>query len=162
MLKSKQVKDTLKAKGYNQEEVETGKAMVGQDSMRLLQKMADNNSVDSTKNNNEPEFTKMRRTGMGSGDKNSSRAGYRESKEVVRTLVENIPEETLRQIKLRRKKVSFKEEAEEVGLDQESGEWLLSEKASDAKISPGIQKNGTRTPWKVKRIKTVVHDTIRR
>ena len=44
-----------------------------------------------------------------------------ESEEVVRTLVEKIPDEILTQTTLRRKKVSFKVEAEELGADQETG-----------------------------------------
>ena len=46
-----------------------------------------------------------------------------ENKEVVRTLVEKIPEDILRRTKLQKKNVSFKEEVEHLGLDQESGEW---------------------------------------
>ena len=40
---------------------------------------------------------------------------------MVRTLVEKIPDEILTQTKLRRKKVSYKAEAEELGADQETG-----------------------------------------
>ena len=47
---------------------------------------------------------------------------------MVRTLVEKIPEEIFKQTTLHRKRVSFKEEAEELGLDHESGEWLSEEK----------------------------------
>ena len=42
---------------------------------------------------------------------------------MVRTLIEKIPEGILRRTTLRRKNVSFKEEVEDLGLDQESGEW---------------------------------------
>ena len=72
----------LKSKGYSQEEVETGETMVGQDFLRLLQKLADNKLVDSTRKNNEPEVAIMRRAEVGSHDKNSLRAGDRDSKEV--------------------------------------------------------------------------------
>ena len=61
MLKSKIVRETLKAKVYNPDEVETGKATVGQDLMRLLEKLADDKTVISTRRNDEPEFTIMRR-----------------------------------------------------------------------------------------------------
>ena len=47
------------------------------------------------------------------------KAGEPENKEVVRTLVEKIPQDILRQTTLRRKKESFKVEL--LGLDQESG-----------------------------------------
>ena len=45
------------------------------------------------------------------------------SKEVVRTLVERIPEEVLRRTTIRNKRVTFKKEIEDLGPDQESGEW---------------------------------------
>ena len=69
---------------------------------------------------------------MRSRDKNSLTAGDRESNEVVRTRNQKIPEEKLKQTTLRRKKVSLKEEAEEIGIHQESGEWLLNDKPSEA------------------------------
>ena len=46
-----------------------------------------------------------------------------DDKEVVQSLVENIPEEIPRQTIVRKKKVSIREEAEHPGLGQESGEW---------------------------------------
>ena len=45
------------------------------------------------------------------------------SKEVVRTLVERIPEEVLRRTTIRNKRVTFKEAVEHLGPDQESGQW---------------------------------------
>ena len=51
------------------------------------------------------------------------KAGVIENKEVVRTLIEKIPAGILRRTTLQRKKVSFKEEVEDLGLGQESGEW---------------------------------------
>ena len=45
------------------------------------------------------------------------------NREVVRTLVERIPEQVLRRTTRTNKRVSFKEEVEHLGLDQESGEW---------------------------------------
>ena len=44
-----------------------------------------------------------------------------DGKEVVQSLVEKIPDEILEQTRVRKKKVAFKEEAEYLGLDQESG-----------------------------------------
>ena len=46
-----------------------------------------------------------------------------DDKEIVQTLVEKFPEDKLRRTTLRKKKVTFKEEAEHLGPDQESGEW---------------------------------------
>ena len=51
-----------------------------------------------------------------------------ENKEFVRTVVEIIPEEVLRRTKIRKKRVSFKEEAEYLGLGRESGEWPKPER----------------------------------
>ena len=41
MLKLKIVRETLKAKGYDLDEVETGKVTVGEDLRRLLERLAD-------------------------------------------------------------------------------------------------------------------------
>ena len=41
MLKSKVVRETLKVKSYNLDEVETGRVMIGEDLRRLLEKLAD-------------------------------------------------------------------------------------------------------------------------
>ena len=43
-------------------------------------------------------------------------------------MVEKIPEDILRQTTLRKKKVTFKKEAEHLGPDQESREWSKSER----------------------------------
>ena len=54
----------------------------------------------------------------------------------MQSLVEKIPEEILRQIMVRKKKVTFREEAEHLGLGQESGEWPTSEEdAEEEKLS---------------------------
>ena len=45
LLKSGIVRETLIAKGYKLDEIETGKAMVGQDLMKLLEKLADDKPV---------------------------------------------------------------------------------------------------------------------
>ena len=58
-----------------------------------------------------------------------------ENKEVVQTLVEKIPEETIYRTTLRRERVSFKEEVEHLGLDQESGE------------SPKPERDGEEENW---------------
>ena len=45
MLKSKIVRETLKAKGYDLNQVETGEAQIDEDLMRLLEKLADDKPV---------------------------------------------------------------------------------------------------------------------
>ena len=59
-----------------------------------------------------------------------------ESKKAVRTLVEKIPEQILIQNLLRRK-MFFKEVAEELGVVQESGESMMNVKESEKKICSG-------------------------
>ena len=54
MLKSKIVRETLKAKGYDLDEVERGKATVGQDLRKLFEKLADDKPVVSTSRNCKP------------------------------------------------------------------------------------------------------------
>ena len=106
-IESKIVGETLKAKGYDLDEVKTVKATIGHDLMRLLEKLADEKPVVSTRRNDEPEFSIMRSNEV-SRDENSLKAGEPENKEVVRTLVDKIPDDILRQTTPRRKKVSFK------------------------------------------------------
>ena len=135
LLKSKIVREPLKAKGYDLNEVdldETGKATVGQDLMRLLKKLADDKPVVSNRGNDEPEVTIMKR-GEVTHDGGSKKAGEPENKEVVRTLVEKTPKDILRRTTLRRKKVSFKKEVKDLRLDQESGEWQTSERYCEEK-----------------------------
>ena len=67
LLKSKIVRETLKVKSYDLEEVEKGK--LRQDLMRLLQKLAHNKHVSSSRRDDELEVTIMRRTEAGSLDK---------------------------------------------------------------------------------------------
>ena len=54
-----------------------------------------------------------------------------DDKEVVRTLVKKVPEDILRRTTFRKKKVSFKEEAEHLGLDQEFEELPKTEGDSE-------------------------------
>ena len=61
MLKSKIVRETLKAKGYDLNQVETGKAEINEDLMRLLEKLADDKPVVHNKGEEEPEVTILRR-----------------------------------------------------------------------------------------------------
>ena len=61
MLKSKIVRETLKAKGYDLDEVDSRKATVGQDLMRLLGELADDKPMVSHSENDELEVTIMKR-----------------------------------------------------------------------------------------------------
>ena len=110
-LRSKLIRETLKAKSYNLGDVETGKVTIGKDLMRLLENLAAAKPVVSTRRDGEPEFTITRRKEP-SRDKNSMKAGDPGNKEMIRTLVNKIPEEKLKQTTLRRKEVAFKEEIE--------------------------------------------------
>ena len=49
----------------------------------------------------------------------------------MRTLVEKTPEDILKPTTFRKKKLTFKEEAEHLGPDQGSGEWSISEGDSE-------------------------------
>ena len=57
MLKSKIVRETLKAKGCDLNQVETGDAQIDEDLMRLVQKLADDKPVIERKGKEEPEVT---------------------------------------------------------------------------------------------------------
>ena len=130
ILKSKIVRETLKAKGYDLNQVETGDARIDDDLMRLLEKLADDKPVIQEKGNEEPEVTILRRSEIVS-DKNTSKVTNPDGKEVVQSLVEKIPDDILEQTRARKEKVAFKEEAEYLGLGQESGEWSTSTEEED-------------------------------
>ena len=74
----------------------------------------------------EPEVTILRRN-EADGTEDSSKERKSDGKEVVESLVERIHEDILERTMVRRKKVAFKEEAEHLGLSQESGEWENAE-----------------------------------
>ena len=143
MLKSKLVRETLKTKGSDPDEVKTGKATVGQDLMRLLERLADDKPVVSTRRNDEPEITIMRREEV-SRDVDSMKAVESGNKEMVRTLFEKISEDILRRTTLRRKKVWFKEEVEDLGLGQEYGDPPPQERDGEEEHLSGSQKNETK------------------
>ena len=85
-------------------------------------KLADDKSVIWNNDKDIPEVTILKR-GEAAHGKDSMIGKQPDYKEIERTLVEKIPEDILRRNTFRKKKVSFKEEAEHLGLDQESGEW---------------------------------------
>ena len=124
-LKSKIVRETLKAKGYDLNQVETGEAQIDDDLMRLLEKLADDKPVIQVKGKEEPEVTILRKSGI-VGDENTSKVTNPDGKEVLQSLLEKIPDDILEQTRVRKKKVAFKEEAECLGQGQESGEWSTS------------------------------------
>ena len=78
--------------------------------MSWLQKLADDNPVESSEKGDKTEVRIMKRTKVGSCKDNQMEGRDPESKEFVRTLVANIPEEVLMEAKLlRTEKKSFKE-----------------------------------------------------
>ena len=121
MLKSKIVRETLKAKGYDLKQEETRDAQINEDLMRLLEKLADDKPVVQDKGAEEPEVTILRRN-EADGSEDSSKKRKPERKKVVQSLVERTPEDILERTMVRKKKVAFKEEVEHLGLGQESGE----------------------------------------
>ena len=146
ILKSKIVRETLKAKGYDLNQVEAGAAQIDDDLMRLLEKLSDDKPVIQEKGQEEPEVTILQRkeTKETVNNTDSSRGSVTDSKDVVRSLVDKIPESILEQTKVRKKKVAFKEEAEHLGLGQESGEWSMfteEEETGERKLS------GEREEW---------------
>ena len=96
--------------------------MTGEDLGRLLAKLADDKPVFRSNDKDKPEVTILRR-GQPAHGEYSMKVKQPDYKKGMRTLVEKIPEDILRRTTFRKKKVSFKEEAEHNGLDQESGEW---------------------------------------
>ena len=122
ILKSKIVRETLKAKGYDLNQVETGDAQIDDDLMRLLEKLADDKPVIQEKGKEGPEVTILRRSEIVS-DKNTSKVTNPDGKEVVQSLVEKIPEDILEQTRVRKKN--------RLGLGQESGEWSTSTEDED-------------------------------
>ena len=106
MLKSKIVRETLKAKGYDLDEVETGKVTVGEDLRKLLERLADDKLVVSESGRDRREVTILKKREVKQdGDLTKSREP--QSKEVVRTLNERIQEKVLRRTTIRKKSVSF-------------------------------------------------------
>ena len=114
MLMSKIVRETLKAKGFDLNQVETGDAQIDEDLMRLLEKLADDKPVIKEKGKEKPEVTILRRNETGGGADSIKEKS--DGKEVVQSLVEKIPDDILERTRVRKKKVAFKEEAEHPGL----------------------------------------------
>ena len=119
MLKSKIVRETLKAKGYDLNQVETGQAQIDEDLMRLLEKLADDKPVIERKGKEEPEVTILRRSETIGGE-NSLEESNPDGKEIVQSLVDKFPDGILEQTRVWKKKVAFTEEVEHL-VDTYSG-----------------------------------------
>ena len=61
VLRSKIVRETLKAKGYDPNQVEAGAAQIDDDLMRLLEKLSDDKPVIQGKGQEAPELIILRR-----------------------------------------------------------------------------------------------------
>ena len=135
ILKSKIVRETLKAKGYDLNQVEMGRAVTDEDLRRLLEKLADDKPVIKEKGREEPEVTilRMKEADSGEDSRKENKSGERE---VVQSLVDKIPEDILERTRVRRKNVAFKDEVKHLGIGQESGEWPTAEEdAEEEKLS---------------------------
>ena len=142
MLKSKIVRETLKAKGYDLNKVETGEAQIDEDLMRLIEKLADDKPVIERMSKEEPEVTILRRNETAGGE-NTSEESNADGKEVVQSLADKIPDDILERTRARKKKVAFNEEVEHLGIGQESAEWWPTEEedVGERKLS------GEREEW---------------
>ena len=87
--------------------------------MRLLEKLADDKPVIRGKGKEEPEVKILRRHEIGGGE--DSLKEKPDGKKVVQLLVDKIPDDILERTRVRKKKLAFKEEADHLGLGQESG-----------------------------------------
>ena len=87
MLKSKIVRETLKAKGYDLNQVETGRAEIDEHLSRLLEKLADDKPEVEEKGKEELEVTILRRNDA-DGSEDTLKEKKPDGKEVVQSLVE--------------------------------------------------------------------------
>ena len=93
--------------------------------------------MNERKGREEPEVTILRRNET-VGNADSLRGSNTHGNEVVRSLVDKIPDNILERTQVRKKKVAFKEESEHLGLGQESGESSTSteeEETREEKLS---------------------------
>ena len=81
------MRETLKAKGYDLNQVETGEARIDDELKRLLEKLADDKPVIQENCKEEPEVTILRRSGIAS-DGNTMKVTNPDGKDVVQSLVE--------------------------------------------------------------------------
>ena len=102
LLRSDIVRETLKEKSYDLDEVETRRMTIGEGLGRLLEKLADNKPVDRNNDEDKPKVIILERGEAALGKDSTIRQP--DDKEVVQILVEKIPEDILRQTMLRKKK----------------------------------------------------------
>ena len=103
MLKSKIVRETLKAKSYDLNQVETGDTQVDEDLWRLLEKLADDKLVNVGKTREEPEVSILRRSET-VVIADPPRGSGTDGEEVVRSLVDKIPNTYVSGLRLGRRK----------------------------------------------------------
>ena len=101
----------------------------------FFENLADDRPVVRNNGKVEPKVSILRRDEAVYGE-DSLKEKQHDDKDVAQSLVEKIPEERLRRTMVPKKKVTFREEAEHLGLGQESGEWPISEEdAEEEKLS---------------------------
>ena len=144
MLKSKIVRETLKAKGYDLNQVKTGEAQIDENLMKLLEKLADDKPVIEGRDKEEPEVTILRRSGTVVGE-NSLEGRNLDGKEVVQSLVDKIPDDILERTRVRKRKWRLRRKLNTL-------EWVKSpgsggpqrRKMLEKENCPGSVKNGTK------------------
>ena len=112
---------------------------------RLLEKLADDNPVVKEKGKAEPEVTILKRNDADGGE-DSLKENKPDGKEVVQSLFERIPEHILKRTRVGKKKVAFKEEAEQLGPQRK---MLMKSKCQ------GSGKSGTKTQRRAAMMKIV-------
>ena len=88
MLKSKIVRETFKAKGYDLNQLEAGRAEIDEDLRRLLEKLADDIPVVKEKGKEEPEVTILRRNDADGNEDTLKEKKPDGKEEVMKSLVE--------------------------------------------------------------------------
>ena len=152
MLKPKIVRETLKAKSYDPDEVEKGRVTIREDLRRLLEKLADDKPLARNNDKDKPEVTILKRGEAAQGEDSVIR--QHDGKEVVRTLIEKILEDILRQTTLRKKKMTLKKEAEHLGPEG-PGSGRNQKGTVRKRNCPGSRMNGKMTQRRVVMTKTV-------
>ena len=144
MLKSKIVKETLKAKGYDLNQVETGRTEIGDDLRKLLEKLGNDIPVIETKGKEEPEVMILRRNDVDGSD-NYLEEKKTDEKEVVQSLVERIPEDILSGLWLGRRRWHSRRRLNTLGWVKSPGSGPLQKKMLKKKSFSGSVKNGMKT-----------------
>ena len=134
MLQSKIVSKTLKAKGYDLNQLETGRVTLGEDLRRLLEKLADDKRVVRNNDKDKPEITILKRGEAAHGE-DSMTGEQPDCKEVVRTLVEKLPEDI---------------------LVMSPGSGRIQKETVRKRIGPRSRKNGRMTQRRVVMTKTAL------